>query len=90
MVYATTGLKRSAAFSDVPTIAETYPGFQNSICLGVFAPNGIPPKIVQRLRAEIAKAQLKPSLIDQFNNAGVRSRMPFHQSSFRRQSARTM
>ena len=67
---ATTGLTRSAAFPDVPAIAETYPGFQNSIWLGVFAPNGTPPDVLRRLRAEIAKGQLKQSLIDRFNNAG--------------------
>jgi tripartite-type tricarboxylate transporter receptor subunit TctC len=67
---ATTGLKRSAAFPDVPTIAETYPGFRNSIWLGVFAPKGTPPDVLQRLRAEILKAQQKQSLKDRFNQAG--------------------
>ncbi len=67
---ATTGLKRSAAFPEVPTVAETYPGFQNSIWLGVFAPKGTPPDILQRLRAEIVKAQQKQSLKDRFNAAG--------------------
>ena len=67
---ATTGAKRSATFPDVPTIAETYPGFQNSIWLGVFAPKGLPPEIMQRLRAEIAKAQQRTSLKDRFNAGG--------------------
>ena len=67
---ATTGLKRTTTFPDVPTIAETYPGFQNSIWLGVFAPKGTPPDVLQRLRAEIVKAQQKASLKDRFNAAG--------------------
>ena len=67
---ATTGLRRSVAFPDVPTIAETYPGFQNSIWLGVFAPKGTPADVLQRLRAEILKAQQKQSLKDRFNQAG--------------------
>ena len=67
---ATTGLKRSTAFPDVPTVAETYPGFQNSIWLGVFAPRGTPPNVLQRLRGEITRAQQKQSLKDRFNSAG--------------------
>jgi len=67
---ATTGLKRSAAFPDVPTVAETYPGFHNSIWLGVFAPRGTPPEVLQRLRSEIARAQQKQALKDRFGNAG--------------------
>ena len=67
---ATTGLKRSTAFPDVPTVAETYPGFQNSIWLGVFAPKGTPPEVLQRLRTEIGKAQQKQSLKDRFSSAG--------------------
>lgn len=67
---ATTGLRRSSAFPDLPTLAETYPGFQNSIWLGVFAPRGTPPDVLQRLRTEIARAQLKQSLRDRFNAAG--------------------
>ncbi len=67
---ATTGIKRTSAFPDVPTIAETYPGFQNSIWLGVFAPKGTPGDVVQTLRSAIAKAQQKQSFKDRVANAG--------------------
>lgn len=57
-------------FADVAMIAETYPGFQSSIWLSVFAPKGTPAEVLQRLRVEIAKAQQKQSLKDRLSNAG--------------------
>jgi len=46
--------KRSPTFPDLPTIGEFYPGFENSIWLGLFGPAGIPQAALGRLRAELA------------------------------------
>jgi tripartite-type tricarboxylate transporter receptor subunit TctC len=46
---------RYAAIPDVPTVAETVPGFEMSSWLGLFAPAGTPQPIVARLNAEIVK-----------------------------------
>jgi len=52
----TTGLKRSAILPNVPTIAESgVPGYEATIWLGIMAPKGTPPEIVNKLNAEIAK-----------------------------------
>ena len=52
----TTGKTRSAVLPDVPTIAEAgVPGYEATIWLGLMAPKGTPPAIVDRLNAEIAK-----------------------------------
>ena len=67
---ATTGKLRSKALPDVPTIGETYPGFENTIWIGLFAPTGTPPAVVQRLREEVTKALNAPDLIDSFQKAG--------------------
>ena len=67
---ATTGKQRSKALPDVPTIGETFPGFENSIWIGLFAPAGTPPAVVQKLRDEVAKALQAPDLIDSFQKAG--------------------
>jgi len=67
---ATTGKLRSKALPDVPTIGETYPGFENTIWIGLFAPTGTPPAVVQKLREEVAKALNAPDLIDSFQKAG--------------------
>ena len=47
--------KRSPSLPDVPTVAESgYPGFEVSLWLGFFAPNGTPEPIVDRLHGELA------------------------------------
>jgi tripartite-type tricarboxylate transporter receptor subunit TctC len=67
---ATTGKLRSKALPDVPTLGETYPGFENTIWIGLFAPAGTPPAVVQKLRDEVAKALNAPDLIEGFQKAG--------------------
>ena len=53
---ATTGKTRSATLPDVPTMAEAgVPGYEATIWLGLMAPKGTPPAIVQKLNAEVAK-----------------------------------
>jgi len=53
---ATTGLKRSAVYPDVPTVAEALPGYVVDLWLGVYAPVGLPPDVLGKLNAGIAKA----------------------------------
>jgi tripartite-type tricarboxylate transporter receptor subunit TctC len=50
---AVSGAQRSAAYPDLPTIGEFYPGFANSIWLGIFGPAGLPADVLDRLRSEI-------------------------------------
>ncbi|MDW8398273.1 MAG: tripartite tricarboxylate transporter substrate binding protein [Acetobacteraceae bacterium] len=59
---ATTGGARMATFPEVPTIAETHPGFALQFWLGVFAPHGLPRETMTRLRAEIAGALEEPAM----------------------------
>ena len=52
----TTGKARSPVLPDVPTMAEAgVPGYEATIWLGLMAPKGTPPAIVDRLNAEITK-----------------------------------
>ena len=51
----TTGLKRSALTPDLPTIAETVPGYEATIWLGVMAPKGTPKEIITFLNTNINK-----------------------------------
>ena len=53
---AVSSAKRSTEHPDLPAIAEFYPGYDNSIWLGVFGPAGLPGPVLDRLRAEIRKA----------------------------------
>lgn len=50
------GPKRSPLLPDLPTIAETLPGFQATTWYALLAPRGTPPAMVQRLNAEVVKA----------------------------------
>jgi tripartite-type tricarboxylate transporter receptor subunit TctC len=67
---AVSGAQRSKVLPDVPTIAETYPGFDNTIWIGLFAPAGVPEAVVSRLRQEVEKALRSPDLIESFYKAG--------------------
>ena len=59
---AVAGAKRSPTFPDLPTIGEFYPGFENSIWLGLFGPANMPEDVLNRLRTEVHKALEAPDV----------------------------
>jgi tripartite-type tricarboxylate transporter receptor subunit TctC len=67
---AVSGAKRSAQYPELPTIGEFYPGFENSIWLGLFGPAGIPEPVLEKLRTEVKRALQLPDLKDKLNAAG--------------------
>jgi tripartite-type tricarboxylate transporter receptor subunit TctC len=67
---AVSGAKRSPQYPELPTIGEFYPGFENTIWLGLFGPAGIPQPTLARLRAEIRKALEMPDVREKMNAAG--------------------
>jgi tripartite-type tricarboxylate transporter receptor subunit TctC len=67
---AVSSAKRSPEHPDLPAIAEFYPGYDNRIWLGVFGPAGLPPEVVERLRAEIRKALEAPDAKQRLARAG--------------------
>src|SRR3989441_3334137 len=67
---AVAGAKRSPTFPDLPTIGEFYPGFENSIWLGLFGPAGMPEEVLQRLRTEVRKALESPDVKQKLVGAG--------------------
>jgi tripartite-type tricarboxylate transporter receptor subunit TctC len=52
---AVTSLARASALADVPTIAETVPGFEATSWWGIVAPRATPAAIVDSLNREIVK-----------------------------------
>jgi len=64
------GLKRSPSFPDLPTIAETVPGYETLAWGGVVAPAGLPPDIASRLNSELNKALNSPTLRVIYFNLG--------------------
>jgi len=62
-VLAVTGSTRSVLNPDVPTIAESgVPGYDSSVWIGLFAPAGTAPEIVQQLYATISLVLKKPEV----------------------------
>ncbi len=52
--------KRLKQFPDIPTVAETVPGYELTAWIGSFVPSATPPAIVQRLNTEFRKALEHP------------------------------
>jgi tripartite-type tricarboxylate transporter receptor subunit TctC len=67
---AVSGAHRSKSLPDVPTLSEFYPGLQNTIWIGLFAPKGTPPDIVDTLRRAVTQALKSPALTEAFAQAG--------------------
>ena len=61
---AITSLKRAQALPDVPTIAESYPGFESSSWFGLLLPAKTPKPIIERLLAD-TRAALKTREVGQ-------------------------
>jgi tripartite-type tricarboxylate transporter receptor subunit TctC len=62
--------KRLEVFPDVPTIAETVPGYESGIWLGVIAPAGTPQNVVDKLEAEITKSFKDPETVKMLSARG--------------------
>ena len=68
---AVTTVQRQALLPDLPTVAETLPGFGVSNWNGIFAPAKTPAPIAERLLAEVQKALLSPDVKRRQNNSGI-------------------
>ena len=68
---ATTGLQRNPGLPDLPTVAETLPGYDISQSWGITVPSGTPPAIVKTLNAEIVKALNLPDTRERIARTGA-------------------
>ena len=59
---ATTGLKKSDVLPDLPTVAESVPGYEAVIWLGVMAPKGVPDAVIDTLNTTIARIVQQPDV----------------------------
>jgi len=64
-------VKRLQATPDIPTLAETYPGFEANAWWGFFAPAGTPTEIVQSLNTAINKILNSPAVNERFSSQGL-------------------
>lgn len=68
---AQTTAKRSQAAPDVPTVAETVPGFEATTWFAVFAPAGTPREVVERINAEMQRVFKLPDVADKLKSLGL-------------------
>jgi tripartite-type tricarboxylate transporter receptor subunit TctC len=68
---AQTTAKRSGAAPDVPTVAETVPGFEATTWFAMFAPAGTPREVVARVNAEIQRVFALPDVQDKLKALGL-------------------
>ena len=68
---ATTGVKRSELTPNLPTVAETVPGYETTIWLGIMAPKGTPKEVVTFLNQAINKVIQKPEVKEMWLKQGA-------------------
>jgi tripartite-type tricarboxylate transporter receptor subunit TctC len=68
---AQTTAKRSAAAPDVPTVAETIPGFEATTWFAMFAPAGTPKPVIDRLNAEVQRVYRLPEVQERLKTLGL-------------------
>ena len=68
---ALTSAKRLPTMPDVPTIAETIPGYQAEAFQAVVAPAGVPRPIVEKLAAKIGAIVKSPDIAARFEADGA-------------------
>jgi tripartite-type tricarboxylate transporter receptor subunit TctC len=69
---AVLGSTRSPALPDVPTVAESVPGFDVSNWIGLFGPAGLSPAIVARINAEVQKIMRSPEIQKRLETEGAK------------------
>jgi len=69
---AVTGAKRSPQLPDVPTVMESgVPGFEAYVWMGLLAPKGTPPAIIDRLHRELAAVLATTEVKTYMATAGI-------------------
>jgi tripartite-type tricarboxylate transporter receptor subunit TctC len=64
--------KRSSALPNVPTVAESgLPGFDYSLWVGLFAPAGTPPEVIDKIARDVRAAAQSPDVKERFAALGA-------------------
>ena len=68
---ATTGTDRNPALPDLPTVADTLPGYEITQSWGIVVPAGTPADVVKRLADEFGKALANAEVHDKILKTGA-------------------
>jgi len=75
--------RRSAFLPDVPAMAETIPGFEATVWLGIAASPKTPREIVNRLNAEVRAISAEPEYVERLKNTGLEATASASPDEFR-------
>jgi tripartite-type tricarboxylate transporter receptor subunit TctC len=70
-IIAFTSKERFAPMPEIPTVHETFPGFDTGQWLGLLAPRGTPADVVQRLQVSSAEALALPDVKERLAQAAL-------------------
>ena len=70
-VLAVTSPAPHPSFPGIPPVSATVPGYSNQVWVGVFAPAGTPPRLVERYNREISEIAATPELRNLFEPDGM-------------------
>jgi len=59
---AVTSAERDPSLPDVPTVAETVPGYEATAWFGIGMPKGTPKDVVEKINAEVNRALVDPKM----------------------------
>ena len=68
---AVTTAKRSNAAPEIPTVAETVPGFEATTWFALFAPANTPRAVIDRLNAEVQRVYKLPEVQERLKTLGL-------------------
>jgi len=68
---ATTGKQRDAILPELPTVADTVPGYAAEIWLGLMAPAKTPQAVIDKLNGEMQKMVQTPAIRDAWAAQGA-------------------
>ncbi len=68
---AVTGRKRLALLPNIPTVAETLPGFESSLAYGLLVPDGTPAPIVATINRDVNRVLQSAEYGAQLKNEGT-------------------
>ena len=73
-ILAVSTLKRIPQLPNVPTVAETFPGFDTSSWNGFFAPAGTPPEVIATVEKHTMAAAKEPAIVERLGRLAI---LPF-------------
>ncbi len=70
-IIAVTSAKRSPELPDIPSMAETVPGYDASLWTGILAPRGTPAAAIKRIQSDVATLLQRPDVRAAFGRVGT-------------------